>query len=338
MKNIKTVPKIKFLNSTLFFLIGLALFTGIVLVNVTDAFANHPVLVEGNCNVPPTGSNSAQAIGTCGDYDGDSIIGDDEDNDGDRVFGTINGANSGLGVNNNGRITIVTSGTFPEVVTLAGNVVLEAAPGVTANIDAVLQGDAGSGARQGAPGIIVDAPANRRVIIKNIVTRNWTNGIDIRNASHVTISNSRIENNINFGILVSDNAVVSIKDSHITATGYRLNPATGDFPSDDFIPNPGIGISFDGSSSGVVANSKVSGSFGPGVSGNSDNPVDLINVTLFDNNNGEAVVDADDDDGGGCSLVNGNVNSGSAFANILVLIVPLITVLFFGIRRKKLVS
>ncbi len=250
----------------------------------SNAFANHPVLVEGNCNVPPAGSDSAPVAGTCGDYDGDGVIGTAEDTDGDRVFGTINGANSSDGVNNNGRITIVTSGTFPEVVTLAGNVVLEAAPGVSASIDAVLQGDDGSGARQGAPGIIVDAPENRRVTIKNIVTRNWTNGIDVRGDSHVTISGCSVENNINYGILVSDSAVVTIKDSHVTATGYRLNPGTGDFPSDDFTPDPGIGISFEDSSTGAVVNTAITGSFATGISNEGSGSVLTRSLILFDNN------------------------------------------------------
>ena len=147
----------------------------------TAAWANHPVLVEGNCNNPPAGNPAPVTPGQCGDYDGDGLIGTAEDADGDRVFGTINGANAATatGVNNNGTITIVTSGTFAEQVTLTGNVTLQAASGVDANIDAILQGDPNSPTRETVPGIIVDAPSNRRVVIRNVGTRNWTSGIQV---------------------------------------------------------------------------------------------------------------------------------------------------------------
>ncbi|MBA2427390.1 MAG: hypothetical protein H0V60_09975 [Actinobacteria bacterium] len=96
-----------------------------------SASANHAVLVEGEQ-----------------DYDGDGLIGQAEDNDNatDRIFGTITAAlgaaNGGAG--QTGRVTIVTSGRFFESVTIApttGNVTLEAAPGVEANVEAVAVGD-----------------------------------------------------------------------------------------------------------------------------------------------------------------------------------------------------
>lgn len=253
----------------------------------SDAYANHPVFVEGNCLVPPAGTSPIIINGTCGDYDGDGRVGTAEDTDGDRVFGTIRAAlnDTATGANQNGRVTIVTSGVFAEVVNITaanGNVQLEAAPGVEAVIDAVLSGDPGNGARQGAPGIIVDSPANRRVIIKNIVTRNWTNGIDVRGSSHVLISNCRVENNVNYGILVSGNAVVAIKDSHIADTGYRVG-ATGDFPTIN-APDPGIGIEFEDSSRGFVAFTTITGSFGAGLSDNSSRVVNRNSVISFDNN------------------------------------------------------
>lgn len=274
---------------------AIALLFGFILVSASTALANHPVFVEGNCNVPPAGTNSVTVAGTCGDFDGDGRIGTAEDNDGDRVFGTINGANSSDGVNNNGTITIVTSGTFAEQVTLTGNVTLQAAPGVHANIDAVLQGDSGSGARQGIPGIIVNAPANRIVIIRNIQSRNWTSGIQVNGSSRVAIENCVLEHNINYGIEVNDNALVKVDQSQVIATGFRLNPGTGDFPSNQFRPNPGIGISFEDNSRGAVFRTEVSGSFGAGISTTSSNfggfgrfgsrssNVTLTDVFLFDN-------------------------------------------------------
>lgn len=262
-----------------------AVFTASIILATfaTNSFANHPVLVEGNCNVPPAGTNSVIEAGTCGDYDGDGLIGIDEDNDGDRVFGTINGANSSAGINNNGTILIVTSGTFAEQVTLSGNVTLEAAPGVVANIDAVLQGDGGSGARQGTPGIIIDAPENRRVTVRNLLVKNWTNGIDVRGDSHVLIDSCRVENNVNYGILASDSSSVQIVDTTVSATGYRLNPGTGDFPTVE-TPEPGIGISFEAGTAGAVSNTTVNGSFGAGISNNAGgNAVQVRSLSLFDN-------------------------------------------------------
>jgi hypothetical protein len=262
---------------------GALVVTGAALLGATSVLANHPVLVEGNCNNPPAGnSNTPGGSGTCGDYDGDGFIGTAEDNDGDRVFGTINGANSADGINNNGTITIVTSGTFPETVTLTGNVTLQAAPGVDANIDAVLQGDPGSGARQSAPGIIVNAPANRYVVIRNIGSRNWTSGIQVMGNSRVTIESCRLEHNVNYGIEVNDKARVKVDKSEVVATGFRLNPATGDFPTSNS-PNPGIGISFEGSSQGAVYRTEVSGSFRDGISNRSGGKVKLEDVYLFDN-------------------------------------------------------
>ena len=179
----------------------------LALAGVPRAAANHPVLLEGNCNNPPAGDSAAGA-GVCGDYDGDGLIGVDEDLDGDRVFGTLAGANGSAGAHDNGTITIVTSGTFAEAVTLSGNITLQAAPGVHAAIDAVLQGDPGSGARQGMTGVTVDAPASRHVVIRNIEITNWTTGIAVMGASRVSIEGSRIGHNTAHGIRVSGSAQV----------------------------------------------------------------------------------------------------------------------------------
>ncbi len=249
------------------------------------ALAIHPVIVEGNCN------NAADPMfspvphpGTCGDYDGDGMIGTAEDNDADRVFGTINGANTtgnpATRVNNNGTITVVTSGLFAETVTLTGNVTLEAAPGVEANLDAVRQGDPGSAARQSQPGIVVNAPANRQVVIRNIQSRNWTSGFQISGVSRVALEGVRAEHNVNYGIEIDDSAKVAISDSEVYATGRRVS-AVGDFPSPNR-PNPGTGIEFDGNSTGTVFFTRVTGSFGAGIDANR-NRVCLALVNVFDN-------------------------------------------------------
>jgi len=69
--------------------LGAALTT--LLAAAGPAWANHPVLVEGNC--PGPAARTAVLPNTCGDYDGDGRIGTAEDLDApDRVFGTITGA------------------------------------------------------------------------------------------------------------------------------------------------------------------------------------------------------------------------------------------------------
>ena len=277
-------------------LVVLALFSASFL-GTTDVSANHPVFVEGNCLNPPAGNSIVITPGTCGDYDGDGRIGVEEDNDNDRVFGTLSAAlttNTMTGANQNGRVVIVTSGVFAEVVSITaanGNVTLEAAPGVEADVDAVLQGDPNSGARQNAPGIIVNAPKDRFVTIRNIVSRNWTEGIRVSGDSNVLIDNCRIENNINFGIRIQGNAKVKIDNTTVAATGFRVS-AAGDFPRVNR-PNPGNGIDFEGSSSGQVCKSCVTGSFGEGIDGKTRRSghhhsaaVDLEDVCLFNNNRG----------------------------------------------------
>jgi hypothetical protein len=267
-------------------LVALSLGSGAVLL-AGEARANHPVLVEGNCLVPPAGSSTVIVAGTCGDYDGDGLIGSAEDGDGDRVFGSIGAAlGGGTGANQNGRVVIVTSGTFAEVVSITGangNVQLEAAPGVEANVDAVLQGDPGSGGRQAAPGIVVDAPADRHVIIRNVVSRNWATGILVRGASRVLIEGARVDNNVNWGILVRDDARVTIDGSSVDATGHRVGGGL-DFPR-VAAPAPGVGIEFQDASSGLVRDTCVTGSFAAGIknSAGKKKDVDLEDVCLFDN-------------------------------------------------------
>lgn len=256
-------------------------------INLSEVSANHPVLLEGNCNVPPAGSSPTIMAGTCGDYDGDGLLGTAEDMDGDRVFGTVAGALGAAGANQNGRVIIVTSGTFAEVVNITaanGNVTLEAAPGVDASIDAVLQGDAGSPGRQNAPGIVVNSPVNRIVTIRNLTSRNWTDGIRIQGNSRVFIDNCRVEQNINHGIRVSDSARVTINDTKVSGTGFRVSP-NGDFPATS-TPSPGIGILYEGNSSGIISNTVVTRSFGAGIRNAAANSalVELFHVVSADSN------------------------------------------------------
>jgi hypothetical protein len=270
-------PGLQNFRSALTVLVAGTLVAGLTVWKPAPVSANHPVLVEGEK-----------------DYDGDGLVGaaEDTDNATDRIFGTINGAlgNTDLGAainathaNQNGRVVIVTSGRFPESVSITaanGNVSLEAAPGVDADIDAVVQGAAGNAGRQAQPGIIVNAPANRYVTIRNIMSRNWTDGIRVMGDSRVTLSRCRFENNVSFGIHVIDNARVAISNSEVNATGFRQAGGVNN------VPSPGIGIGFEDSSSGSVALTTISGSFSVGLANDiqTQGSVSVMDVSAFDNN------------------------------------------------------
>jgi parallel beta-helix repeat protein len=271
-------------------LVAACVLTGSGIAAPRDASANHPVFVEGNCDTPMPGVTEVSP-GTCGDWDGDGRIGTAEDTDeADRTFGTLTAAlgagmfgTTATGANQNGRVIIVTSGHFPELVMITaanGNVILEAAPGVDANIDAVVQGIDGNAGRQAQPGIIVNAPANRHVVIRNIVSRNWTTGIQVMGGSRVAIDQCRLDSNTAFGIQVTDTARVTITNCQVNSSGRRTAPMV------DNTPSPGIGISFEGSSAGAVAFTTVSASIAAGISNRTGNSgaVVVSNSVVFDNN------------------------------------------------------
>jgi len=231
----------------------------------TVAFANHSVLIEGET-----------------DFDGDGVVGSLEDADGDAVFGKINSA---LGSNatpfpgslaNNGSAIIVTSGRFPEVVMISGPVTLEAAPGVSAVIEAFLSPAvdgprladfdtpmSNNMTRQMAPGVIINAPAIRPVVIRNVTIRNWTDGIQVQ-SGQVLIDDARIEHNISHGINVLGSSQVAIVESDVSSTGFRINPNSGQFP-DNNPPTPGIGVRFQNLSKGDITRSSITTSFSVGL-------------------------------------------------------------------------
>lgn len=249
------------------------------------AWANHPVIVEGNCFGDGTGMSASGIMqgmvlpGTCGDHDGDGRIGDAEDNDGDNTFGSIGAAVESVA--HNGRVTIVESGTFPEVVKLnpreRASIVLEAAPGVDANIDAVTQGEAGGEERGNSPGIIVDGCRRCRAIVRNVTTRNWTEGVRVVGRSHVLLDRVRAEGNLNYGIRAKDHARVTMTTGNVSATGYRKDAAgAGD-------ARPGIGMEFGDHSRALISETVVTGSARAGIRGYRD-ALRLRDNELFDNN------------------------------------------------------
>ena len=245
-------------------LLACAMMTAASLSLAPPAMANHSVLVEGES-----------------DFDGDGIIGQDEDNDGDQVFGTLNGGLAG--VSNNGRVVVVTSGRFFEGVriTAMGAVVLEAAPGVDAIVEAFNAGgdpDANT-RRQNAPGIVVDSDGSFPVEIRNIVSRNWTIGILVKQNSRVTIDGCRIDSNVNYGIRSVDNAKTAIINSVVTGTGFRRSGTEGVVDA-----MPGIGISYTDYTIGTITDTTVSHSFSGGLGMSTPDDIVLNNVTLFNNN------------------------------------------------------
>jgi hypothetical protein len=258
-------------------LVHLAL-AGLLSIPAT-ALANHAVLVEGETSI-----------------DGDANFGIAEDQDGaDGIFGTINGAISGMSAGmmggtlapvnlaNNGKVIIASSGRFPEVVRITGPVTLEAAPGVEADIEAFLApadprlaafGESmamnNNMSRSMAPGIIVNvadpnAMAAGPVVIRNITTRNWTDGIVVM-SGEVKIDGVRVEHNVSHGINVLGNARVQIVNSSIENTGFRNNANVGGFFPAMNPPTPGIGVRYRGNSFGDITRSSVTNNFLSGIS------------------------------------------------------------------------
>lgn len=253
----------------------------------SSAYANHPVYVEGNNGAAP-GATSVPP-GTSGDFDGDGLIGiaEDTDNATDRVFGTIAAALDALNgaANNNGSVIIVTSGRFNESVSITGangNVNLEAAPGVEGSIDAVLGGDPNNAARQALSGIVVNAPVDRRVTLRNLVLRNWTKGIEVSGSSNVAIMDCRFENNRDYGIHVLGAAKVLVDGCEVLSSGFRTGSGV------DNTPAPGVGIQLEGTSMVLVARTAVAFSFAGGIVNSTGNSKSLrtIDSITFNNKNG----------------------------------------------------
>ncbi len=275
------MPKGRGVRPAAFALLAFALVVGLTHVSGVNVSANHPVMVEGNCDSPVPGTTLV-APGTCGDFDGDGRIGTAEDTDGaDRIFGTLRaalgpgtGAAAGTGANHNGLIMIVTSGRFHEFLYVGqttsqgdggvvnpGNVTIEAAPGVFANLDAVLQGDpaGGNAERQQAAGITVAYSSTfRTVTLRNLGIRNFSNGIVVAGSSRVNIDNCRFENNISHNILLLDNSRTAITNTQSAGAGLRIGgPTTA--------PNPGYGLLLRNAAQANIMNSSFTNNQGAGL-------------------------------------------------------------------------
>ncbi len=270
---------------------GLVLVCGFGALAVSPALANHPVLVEGNNAANgPAGTTMVQP-GTAGDYDGDGLVGTAEDNDNttDRVFGTITAAllAANGGANANGHVIIVTSGRFNEAIRIPnvaagqaainGVTIIEAAPGVQANIDAVVAGSAGNADRQAGPGIFINTDqTDRSVILRNLVVRNFTVGLQIMGRSRVTVERCRFDSNVNHNVLVGDQARLTMAHCSVNAGGMRFNPAKA-------TPNPGNGITVVGWASAMICHTTISGNTGAGIARMTRGTVKQKDNCLFDN-------------------------------------------------------
>jgi hypothetical protein len=253
--------------------------------------ANHPVLVEGNGAANGPAGTTTAPPGTSGDYDGDGLVGtaEDTDNATDRVFGTLTAALLGTngGANANGHVIIVTSGRFAEQIRIPntaggqaavnGVTLIEAAPGVQANIDAVLAGDPGNATRQGDVGVLIETTeTNRTVILRNLVIRNYTIGLNIRGNARVTVEKCRFDSNLNANVLVEDSARLTMTDCSVNAAGQRFNPMQGK-------PGPGHGIAFTDRASGSIASSTISGNTAIGILNRGRGEVRSLSNNIFDN-------------------------------------------------------
>ncbi|MEO5895443.1 MAG: right-handed parallel beta-helix repeat-containing protein, partial [Vicinamibacterales bacterium] len=104
-----------------------------------------------------------------------------------------------------------------------------------------------------------------------------------------TIDNCRLENNVNYGIQVQGSSRVTVTNTQVNATGYRIGAAgqspvaTG--PAAQVIPDPGDGIEYESGTSGYIAFTTVTGSFGAGISNEAgQQALQLLHVVAFDNN------------------------------------------------------
>ncbi len=269
-----------------------------IFLGAISGYANHPVFVEGNCLVPPAGTSAVTTNGTCGDYDGDGRIGTAEDNDGDRVFGTLAGAFGANGANNNGSITIVTSGVFAESgLQISGNVTLQAAPGVEAILDAVLQGDPDNATRQQQVGLNIDAQVDKRITLRNFTIRNWATGVRMTGQSQVNMDHMKFENNANYGVFLELNGRLTLVDSFITATGYRNTSPT------IVTPNPGVGLFISGGGAAAILSSTLSNNFGQGLQNTNVNATICVSQSAIYNNGAGNISGLFNPSSNGCYLV-----------------------------------
>jgi hypothetical protein len=249
-----------------FSLVTLALVAALALT-AAPALANHSVWVEGDV-----------------DWDGDGLLGVDEDMDDDGVYGTLNGGVDAVGLN--GAVTVVTTGQFNEVLEIdnpGGNLVIQAAPGVMALLEAFRPpgNDPANTTRQNATAIHVNDSTDpaavheelvtgkahggsddgeRVVILRNLHIRNYNTGVRATGTAHVTIDNVTFDSNVAWGVFAQDSSRVTVSNSLVLATGRRTTPAP-----DLTDATPGVGIEAADFATIDVFNTVVTNSIGAGI-------------------------------------------------------------------------
>ncbi|MCP9495717.1 MAG: right-handed parallel beta-helix repeat-containing protein [Pyrinomonadaceae bacterium MAG19_C2-C3] len=240
--------------------------------------AQTSLLVEGNCGDPAATST---APGTCGDYDGDGRIGGAENNDGDKVFGSIYEAANVVNFDPNGGIvSVVTSGNFTGQINISGRrgtVTLQAAPGVQAIVDNSLLLPGSDTNLEFPLGVSIGSSSERYVVLRNLTFRYCSfSAISVFGDARAAIEGCHLENNDDVGISVSGNARVTISHTKVFASNNgqsAVNAATG------------AGILFSNNSSGSIFQTTVSGTRGVGIAnrtGRAD-AVCAYLVNVFDN-------------------------------------------------------
>jgi hypothetical protein len=176
-----------------------------------------------------------------------------------------------------------------------GTVVVQAAPGVEATLDAILQGDpaGGNATRETQVGVVVNTGANSRVILRNLRIRNFVEGIRALGNSNVTVENCRLENNHSYGIRMLGNSRLAAIGTSVIGTGFRVSGSGGTCPSPSCTPFPAHAISFEDSTAGTVVQSHISGNFGSSLVNTSSLGTNAVRYyELFDSNNGGGVFNA----------------------------------------------
>jgi hypothetical protein len=149
------------------------------------------------------------------DFDGDRLVGDAEDSDGDLVFGSVTQAITAVG--EAGRVIIATSGEFRETVAI-GNVrslVLEAAPGVFAIIRAP------DGSAPDVAATTISAPAKRSFVqVRNITFADSPIGMKLSSEGdlQVSLENCRLENNVTYGLLCTGGIRLTMRNCTVSNT------------------------------------------------------------------------------------------------------------------------
>jgi hypothetical protein len=129
-------------------------------------------------------------------------------------------------------------------------------------------------------GLTINAPQDRKVVLRNLLFRNWAEGVRAVGNSRVFIDNCKFENNRDIAIRVTQEARVAVYQSSISDTGFRVAGGVNNLPS------PGNAIQFEGNSRGSVTKSSITGSFNLAINNLTTNPVTYYEVVTFDNVSG----------------------------------------------------